>query len=86
MIFMESLMYPLATEKALNMVDRDNVISYVVDKRTNKEAIKKEFEKAFNVKVERVSTAIGIRGYKKAFIKLKKDYRASDIARRLKLV
>ncbi|MDE1851283.1 MAG: 50S ribosomal protein L23 [Candidatus Micrarchaeota archaeon] len=83
---MRTLLYPLATEKALNVVDRENIISYIVDIRSNKEQIKKEFEATFNVKVVRVRTAISIRNVKRAYIKLNKDYKASDIARRLKLV
>ncbi|MDE1822876.1 MAG: 50S ribosomal protein L23 [Candidatus Micrarchaeota archaeon] len=83
---MKALLYPLATEKALNVVDRENIISYVVDIRSKKNEIKKEFEGTFNVKVEKVRTAISIRNVKRAYIKLNKDYKASDIARRLKLV
>jgi ribosomal protein L23 len=86
MIFMNALMYPVATEKALNMVDRDNVIVYIVDFRSTKKEIKDEFEKTFGVKVKSVNTAITIKNTKKAFIKLSKDVKAGDIARRLKLV
>lgn len=86
MIYMRTLLYPLATEKALNVVDRENIISYIVDMRSTKEQIKKEFETTFNVKVERVRTAISIKNAKRAYIKINKNYKASDIARKLKLV
>ncbi len=83
---MNALMYPVATEKALNIVDRNNVIIYVVDMRSNKKQIKDEFEKTFGVKVANVNTAITIKNTKKAYIRLAKDVKASDIARKLKLV
>lgn len=83
---MGALIYPLATEKALNMVDKNNIICYVVDFRSNKTEIKKEFEETFGVKVSRVNTQMSIKNYKKAMIKLKPEYKASDIARKLKLL
>jgi large subunit ribosomal protein L23 len=83
---MTSLLYPIATEKALGMVDRDNIIMYVVDMRSNKKEIKEEFEKTFGVKVVNVNTSTTIKNSKKAYIKISKESKASDIARKLKLV
>ena len=37
---MSTLQYPIATEKAINMIERNNVITYMVDLRSNKAAIK----------------------------------------------
>jgi large subunit ribosomal protein L23 len=86
MNYMSALIYPLATEKALNMIDKNNVISYVVDFRSGKADIKKEFEATFGVKVENVNTSMTIRNTKKAFITLKPQFKASDVARKLKLL
>lgn len=83
---MKYLLYPMATEKALNMIERDNIILYVVDRRANKTEIKKEFESVFNVKVRNINTALSIRNSKKAYIRIDPKFKASDIARRLKLV
>ncbi len=83
---MNALLYPIATEKVLGAVDRDNAIVYVVDMRANKKQIKEEFEKMFNVKVESINTSITIKNMKKAYIRINKASKASDIARRLKLV
>lgn len=80
------LKYPVATEKAVGMVDRFNTIIYVVDFRASKSAIRREFESTFNVKVERVNTVNMPSNAKKALIKLKQPYKASDIAIKLKLV
>ncbi|MDE1846282.1 MAG: 50S ribosomal protein L23 [Candidatus Micrarchaeota archaeon] len=83
---MPSLLYPIATEKAINMIERDNIIEYVVDSRSTKTQIKAEFEKLFNVKVTRVATSLTPRNTKKAYIKVASQFKASDIALKLKLV
>lgn len=83
---MTVLRYPLATEKSVGFIDRNNVITYVVDYRATKPQITEEFEKLFNVKVEKIRTENMPPNYKKAFIKLTKAYKASDVAIKLKLV
>jgi large subunit ribosomal protein L23 len=83
---MRALLYPLTTEKALNAIDKHNTISYIVDMRVGKKQIKEEFENIFKVKTERINTTTTMNNTKKAYIKIKKEYKASDIARKLKLV
>lgn len=86
MIIMTVLQYPIATEKALNMVETRNTIIYIVNLSADKKTITEEFEKTFNVKVDYVNTAISPENQKKAYIRLKPEYPASDIAKKLKLV
>lgn len=81
-----ALLYPIATEKAINLIERNNVITYMVDTRSTKPQIKKEFEDVFKVKVERVNVEIEPRNRKRAYIKLNTQFKASDIALKLKLV
>ncbi len=83
---MNNLLYPIATEKAINMIERNNVITYIVDTRSSKAEIKKEFEDVFKVKVDKVNTEIEPKNRKRAFIKLSAQFKASDIALKLKLV
>jgi large subunit ribosomal protein L23 len=83
---MNNLLYPIATEKAINMIERNNVITYIVDTRCTKSDIKKEFEDVFKVKVAAVNTEIEPKNRKRAFIKLSAQFKASDIALKLKLV
>jgi large subunit ribosomal protein L23 len=83
---MSALKYPLATEKAMSFIDRHNLITYVVDFRATKQEIKKEFESTFNVKVSNVRTVNMPNNLKKAFIKIAKGYKASDVAAKLKIV
>ncbi len=83
---MSVLQYPIATEKALNMVEAQNTITYVVDMAAGKMEIKKDFEETFKVKVKRVNTAIEPSNIKRAYICLDAGSSASDIAKKLKLV
>ena len=68
------------------MIERNNVITYIVDPRSSKPEIKKEFEGVFKVKVDKVNTEMEPRNRKRALIKVSAQYRASDIALKLKLV
>ncbi len=83
---MSILKHPISTEKAVGLVDKSNIITYIVDYRATKTDITKEFERMFGVKVVRVATINLPRNTKKAFIKLAKEYKASDVAEKLKLV
>lgn len=83
---MSVLLHPLATEKAINMIEKSNIITYIVNIGAKKEEIKREFENTFKVKVDRINTSIEMRNRKKAYIKLGRQFKASDLALRLKLV
>jgi len=75
-------MKPLVTEKAVMLIERDNVLTFELDKRKTKDEIKKQVEEVFNVKVDKVRTLI--RNNKKyAYIKLNKKYLAIDLATKL---
>ncbi|MEM3215866.1 MAG: 50S ribosomal protein L23 [Candidatus Micrarchaeaceae archaeon] len=83
---MSILMYPLATEKAINMVDRNNTITYIIVLNATKQQVKKEFEERFAVKVKKVNISISDNNTKKAYVTLDKAYKASDLALKLKLL
>lgn len=80
------LRYPHLTEKSIGLVERENKIVFVVDRKANKKQIKEAFEKAFEVKVEKVNTEIMLTGEKKAFIKLAKEFKAGDVAVKLGII
>jgi len=80
------LIRPLHTEKALLLIERENTITFIVDRKATKNDIKYAIEKLFDVKVERVNTLITPRGEKKAYIKLAPEYKASEIAMKLGLL
>ncbi len=73
---------PITTEKAVRLIELENILVFEVDRRTNKKEIKKEFERQFGVKVDKVRTLM--KGNKKiAYIKLNKKNPAIDIATKL---
>jgi large subunit ribosomal protein L23 len=82
---MKILLYPIATEKAISEIEKNNTITFIVNDLATKKDIKEEFEKLFGVKVEEVRVARTKQG-KKAFIKLSKEFKAEDIALKLKLL
>ena len=76
---------PLVTEKAVALIERENKLAFIVDRRATKSDIKRAVEEMFQVKVEKVNTLITMRGEKKAYVKLKPEYSASEIAARMGL-
>ena len=79
----EILLYPLLTEKAIGKIETENKLVFIVDRRYGKRQIKWAAERAFNVKVDKISTLIDRKGRKKAWVKLTKDFSAAEIATRL---
>ena len=74
-------MKPVVTEKAVMMIEAQNVLTFRLNKDKTKDEIKKEIEDIFKVKVEK------IRGNKKyAYVKLNKNFPAIDIATKLGLM
>ncbi len=77
---------PLHTEKAINYIEKENTLVFIVDRRATKHDIKRAVEELFEVKVEKVRTLITPRGEKKAYVKLAPEYKASEIAAHLGLI
>ena len=50
--------YPLSTEKSVRLMESENKIIFIVDKKATKPEIKKAMEEQFKVKVEKVNTMI----------------------------
>lgn len=79
----EIISYPLMTESASVMVERDNKLLFIVNIKAGKADIKRAVEVMYEVKVQQVNLLITPQGVKKAFVKLKPEYRASDVAIKL---
>lgn len=78
--------YPLSTEKSIRLMESENKLVFIVDKRANKKDIKEAIEKSFKVKVDRVNTFVDVKGRKKAYIRFSKETPAIDIATQLGLM
>lgn len=70
------------TEKTVNLITKENKLTFIVSDKATKPQIKEAVEYLYGVKVEKVNTAITPQG-KKAYVKLKPEYKASDLATKL---
>lgn len=77
------IFYPLMTESASLMVEKDNKLIFIVDLKAGKSDVKKAVEQLYEVEVDRITMLITPQGEKKAFVKLKPEYKASDVAIKL---
>ncbi|MCL5018523.1 MAG: 50S ribosomal protein L23 [Candidatus Pacearchaeota archaeon] len=76
---------PLVTEKAVMLIESQNVLSFETEKQKTKTEIKNEIEKFFKIKVDKMRTRI--HGNKKyVYAKLKKEFPAIDVATKLGLM
>jgi len=73
-VFYKIIKKPLVTEKTFDLIEKENKLVFIVDRKANKNQIKKAIEKIYNVKVIKVNTMITPKGDKKAFIKLHPEY------------
>jgi len=80
------MIYPVATEKAINLISKKNTLSFIVEKDMTKAQIKKEIEEMYVVKVEKVNVIHTFQGKKKALVKLAKESNAMDVASKLKII
>ncbi|MEK6895690.1 MAG: 50S ribosomal protein L23 [Nanoarchaeota archaeon] len=76
---------PIATEKAVMMIEALNILAFEVPRNVNKNEIKKEVEETLEIKVEAVRTQIR-NGKKIAYVKLNKKNLAIDVATKIGLM
>jgi large subunit ribosomal protein L23 len=75
--------FPLMTESASLMVEKDNKLIFIVNRNADKSDVKRAVEVLYEVKVKKVNLLITPQGVKKAFVKLTPEFRASDVAIKL---
>ncbi len=76
---------PLTTEKAIRLIELENIIVFEVDSKDNRTKIKNDVEKIFHVKVDKVN--ILNKGSRKfSYVKLNKKNPAIDIATKLGMI
>ena len=83
---MDILKHPVATEKAIRMIETDNVLTFIVDPRVTQNSVKKAIEEKFKVKVDDLRILTTMKGKKKAYVRLNKEFHALDIATQLGLM
>ncbi len=83
---MEILKHPLVTEKAVNMIESENKLTFVVDSKATKPTIRKAVESLYKVKVNSVNILRDMKARKRAIVTLSKEFKAGDIATKLGVV
>ena len=78
--------YPLSTEKSIRLMESENKLVFVVDRKAKKSDVKAAIEKLFKVKILSVRTLIDPDGKKRAYVKLSPENPAMDIATQLGLI
>ena len=77
------ILYPHLAEKSMNMVEAENKLVFIVNRKASKREIKEDVENSFKVRVESVNVELTTKGSKKAYVKLGPQDSAADIASRL---
>jgi large subunit ribosomal protein L23 len=75
--------YPTMTERSVYMIENENKLIFIVNREATKKDISKAIKELYEVETAEIRTLIDRNGEKKAFIKLKEGYNASDIAIKL---
>jgi len=75
--------YPLVTEKAMNKMDFDNKLQFIVHVDATKTDVREEIEATYDVTVTKVNTMVTMQGTKKATVTLSEDDDAQDLASRI---
>ncbi|MDP6648076.1 MAG: 50S ribosomal protein L23 [Candidatus Woesearchaeota archaeon] len=78
--------YPLSTEKSIRLMEAENKLIFVVNKKATKKEIKKAIEEMFKVEVNSVNTFVNHDGEKRAYIKFSLKNPAIDIATQMGLM
>ncbi len=77
---------PLSTEKSIRLMESENKLIFIVDRQATKKEIKNAIEEVFKVKVDAVNTFVDTEGQKRAYVKLKPETPAIDVATQMGLM
>ncbi|MFD1564999.1 50S ribosomal protein L23 [Haloarchaeobius amylolyticus] len=75
--------HPLVTEKAMDDMDFENKLQFIVNPDATKPEIRDEVEERFEISVENINTQVTMNGKKKAVVRLSEDDDAQEVASRI---
>lgn len=78
-------MKPIVTEKAVMLIETQNILVFEVGRNITKPEIKKEVEDLLEVKVDKIRV-LNKGNRKNAYVKLKKEFPAIDVATKLGMI
>ena len=76
------ILKPYITEKSFDSIEKHNKLVFIVKDEANKKTIKQALSILYEVKVKSINTARTIQG-KKAYVPLRPDYSAMELANKL---
>jgi len=79
------MLKPVTSEKAVRLLELNNTLVFVVDRRKNKTEIKKEIEEDLDVKVDEINSLIR-KNKKYVYAKLNNKNLAVDVATKLGMI
>ncbi|KYK33359.1 MAG: 50S ribosomal protein L23 [Theionarchaea archaeon] len=75
--------HPLITEQTVALMDQNNVLVFIVDRKASKKEIMKAVEELYEVELLSINTLILPDGRKKAYVKLREEYLADEVATKI---
>lgn len=75
--------YPLISEDTVSLIEKENKITFIVNRDADKNDIEMAMIELYEGDVESINTLITPDGRKKAYVKFKPEFKASDLAVRL---
>ena len=82
----EIIIRPVTSEKAVRLMEMQNTLTFIVNKKADKQKIKKAVENLFKVKVVKVNVLNTTKNEKKAYVKLSPENNAIDIGAELGMI
>lgn len=77
------IVYPMMSEDTVKLIEGENKITFIVNDKASKHDIKRAVEELYEVRVDRVATLTTPEGRKKAYVKLRPESKASELAVKL---
>jgi ribosomal protein L23 len=82
----EVLLFPLITEKVVGIIEKQNKIAFIVNRKANKMDIKRAVEDLYKVKTIAITVSNDRKGRKRATVRLAKAYKADELATQLGVI
>lgn len=83
MLAHDIIKYPTMTERSVYMIENENKLVFIVEREATKNQIASAIKELYQVEAKEINTLIDRQGKKKAFIKLKEGFSASEVAIKL---
>lgn len=83
MLAHDIIKYPTMTERSVYMIENENKLIFIVEREATKNQIAAAIKELYQVEAKEINTLIDRQGKKKAFIKLKEGFSASEVAIKL---